>query len=114
MNAHALLQIVKLSSLLRGFFFFLAPVVLLREFLDAASGVNELHLARVERVRRRTDFHFHERIFFAIIQLDVLFRTHRGVDDVLRSCRRILEHDRTILWVDVFFHLIELSGVSAS
>ncbi len=114
MNAHALLQIVKLSSLLRGFFFFLAPVVLLREFLDAASGVNELHLARVERVRRRADFHFHERIFFAIIQLDVLFRTHRGVDDVLRSCRRILEYDRTILWVDVFFHLIELSGVSAS
>ena len=114
MNAHALLQIVKLSSLLRGFFFFLAPVVLLRELLDAASGVNELHLARVERVRRRADFHFHERIFFAIIQLDVLFRTHRRVDDILRSCRRILEYDRTILWVDVFFHLIELSGVSAS
>lgn len=114
MNAHAPLQIVKLSSLLRGFFFFLAPVVLLRELFDAASRVNELHLARVERVRRRADFHFHERIFFAIIQLDVLFRTHRGVDDVLRSCRRILEYDRTILWVDVFFHLIELSGVSAS
>ena len=113
MNAHALLLIVKLSSLLRGFFF-LAPLVLLGELLNAASGVNELHLARVERVRRRADFHFHERIFFAIIQLDVLFRTHRGVDDVLRSCRRILEHDRTILWVDVFFHLIELSGVSAS
>ena len=114
MNAHALLQIVKLSSLLRGFFFFLAPVVLLRELLDAASGVNELHLARVERVRRRADFHFHERIFFAIIQLDVLFRTHRGVDDELRSCRCILEYNRTILWVDVFFHLIELSGGSAS
>lgn len=113
MNAHALLQIVKLSSLLRSFFF-LAPLVLLRELLDATSGVDELHLARIERVRRSADFHFHERIFFAIIQLDVLFRTHRGVDDELRSCRCILEYNRTILWVDVFFHLIELSGVSAS
>ena len=83
MNAHALLQIVKLSSLLRGFFF-LAPLVLLGELLDATCGVDELHLARVERVRRSADFHFHERIFFAIIQLDVLFRTHRGVDDELR------------------------------
>lgn len=72
MNAHALLQIVKLSSLLRGFFF-LAPFVLLRELLDATSGVDELHLASIERVRCSADFHFHERIFFAIIQLDVLF-----------------------------------------
>jgi hypothetical protein len=37
-----------------------------------------------------------------------------SVDDELRSCRCILEYNRTILWVDVFFHLIELSGVSAS
>lgn len=49
MNAHALLQIVKLSSLLRGFFFF-APLVLLGELLDATCGVDELHLARVKWV----------------------------------------------------------------
>ena len=72
MNAHALLQIVKLSSLLRGFFF-LAPLVLLGELLNATSGVNELHLARVERVRSRADFNFHKRIFFAIIHLDGFF-----------------------------------------
>ncbi len=71
MSAHALLQIVNLSTLLRGFFF-LAPLVLFRELLDATSGVNELHLAGVKRMRSRTDFHFNKRIFFAIIQLDVL------------------------------------------
>lgn len=113
MNAHALLQIVKLSSLLRGFFF-LAPFVLLGELLNATSGVNELHLARVERMRSRADFNLHQRIFFAIVQLDVFFRTHRGVDDKLRTRRCILEHDRAIFRVNVFFHLIELSGVSAS
>ena len=42
-------QIVKLWSLLSGFFF-LAPFVLLGELLDAACGVHEFHLARVERV----------------------------------------------------------------
>lgn len=72
MNAHALLQIVKLSSLLRGFFF-LAPLVLLGELLNAACGVNELHLARVERVRSRADFDLYQWIFFAIIHLDGFF-----------------------------------------
>ena len=113
MNAHALLLIVKLSSLLRGFFF-LAPLVLLRELLDATSGVDELHLARIERVRSRADFDLYQWIFFAIIQLDGFFRTHRGVDDKLCACRCILEYDWAILWVNVFFHLIELSGVTAS
>lgn len=113
MNAHALLQIVKLSSLLRGFFF-LSPLVLLGELLNATSGVNELHLTRVERMRSRADFNLHQWIFFAIIHLDRFFRTHRGVDDELCACRCILEYDGAIIWVDVFFHLIELSGVPAS
>lgn len=113
MNAHALLQIVKLSSLLRGFFF-LAPLVLLGELLDATSGVNELHLARIERVRCRADFNLHQWIFFAIIHLDRFFRSHRGVDDKLSACRCILEYDRSIIRVNVFFHLIVLSGVTAS
>ena len=72
MNAHALLQIFELSQLLRSFFF-LAPLVLLRELLDPTSRVDELHLARVERVRSRADFHLNERIFFAIIHLDGFF-----------------------------------------
>lgn len=112
MNAHALLQIVKLSSLLRGFFFF-APLVLLGELLDAASGVDELHLARVKRMRSSTDFHLDQWIFFAV-QLDGFFRTHRRIDDELRACRCVLEYDGAIIRVDVFFHLIELSGVTAS
>src|SRR4051794_12118569 len=33
-----------------------APVVLLLELLDAAGGVDELHLAGEERVARRADF----------------------------------------------------------
>ena len=32
------------------------PVVLLLEFLDAAGGVDELHLAGEERMARRADF----------------------------------------------------------
>src|SRR6266852_1752853 len=73
----------------------LVPVVLFLELLDAARGVNELHLAGEERMAHRTDF-----------GVDVLLGAARGklVAAAARDGRFF------VFGVDVFFHGIARFG----
>src|SRR5262249_26581286 len=70
-------------------FLALVPAEFLLELLDAAGGVDELHLAREERMARRADF-----------DVDVLLRAARG--ELVAAAAR---HGRFfVLRVNAFFH----------
>lgn len=76
---------------------------LLAEALDAARGVHQLLRAGVKRVRGTRDFHFHERVFFALVG-DGFFRRDGRRDDKYRVGRNVLKCGRRIIRVYVFFH----------
>ena len=57
----------RFGRLFGGFVVFLAPTVFLLELFDATGGIDVLHLARIEGVRKRRDLHLHEGIFFAFV-----------------------------------------------
>lgn len=76
----------------------------LLELVDAASGVEDGFLARVERVRGRGNFNL-EKVVFLAFELALLRRLDGRTDQKLGAVADIFEDDRAkIGWMDVCFH----------
>src|SRR3546814_6831888 len=73
------------------------------ELADATTGVDDLLLARVERVRLAGGIEQHGRILDAVDRQLVL-RLHRRTDDEHVICGTVLECDRAILGMDAVSH----------
>ena len=74
------------------------------EFVHAAGGVDEFHLARVERVGSVGDLDFHQRERHAV-NVDRFLRTYAGTGDEDVFVGHILECYKTVgFGMDSFFH----------
>jgi hypothetical protein len=82
---------------------FLAPIVLALEFFDATSGVYELLLARVERMRSGTDIDHHQRKRLAVDFASTLGLDRRA-SDKLNTRGSVLEHDLVVFGMNAVFH----------
>src|SRR5690606_41147826 len=74
------------------------------ELLHATRGVEDLLLARVERVRGRGDVDVDHRVGVAVLPLDGLRRGQRGPRQDREVRGDVAEHDRRVLRVDVLLH----------
>ena len=66
------------------------------ELLDAAGGVQDALLARVERVRRRRDLDVDDRVGVAVAQLDRLVAGDRRTGQEGLTGREVAENDRRV------------------
>jgi len=83
---------------------FLAVLVSLVEHIDATGGVNELHLARVERVGSVGNLQLHQRVLDAF-DLDGLLGGGAATGDEDGVIRHILESYKTVgFGMDSFLH----------
>lgn len=102
----------KRNSLFRAFLV-VAFCVAAHKLIDATGGVNQLHLARVERVRRVGNFHLIHGIGFAV-HFDGLFCRNGGPTQKHVVVGHVLErHQTIILRMNTLFHLSFLFLVCA-
>jgi hypothetical protein len=85
---------------------------LVLELLDATSGIDETLLAGESRVRIGGDIADHHLVFH-IIDGFSLVATHGGTSQIFNAGRNIYECNRVELWMDISFHSVVLSMVSA-
>jgi hypothetical protein len=76
---------------------------LLAELIDATSGIDDLVLARVERVRLGRYFDFHQRIILTL-EVDGLAGLYRGAGYELEVARQVVHNNFTVIRMDAFFH----------
>ena len=76
---------------------------LLTEFLDAASGVDDLVLAGEERVRFSGHLDLDERVVFAFV-VDHLFGLDGRTGHEFEVAGEVVEHDFTVIWMGISFH----------
>lgn len=114
------MQIFELKSLFGSFgfvllfFFLLAPVVLLLEFLNSTSRVNKFHFASVERVRGRADFDLEQRILFAVFFPGAgFFALDRRFDQESCTVGSVLEDHIPVFRVDVLLHCLTFQQLPA-
>ena len=93
------------------FFLALVPAVFPLEFLNAAGGVDKLHLARKERVRGAGDVELHERIFLAIGPFDGFTALDGGAGQKREIGGRVHEHDFPVIGMDILLHHLTLREV---
>src|SRR6476620_5384270 len=74
------------------------------EALDAASGVHDALLARVERVGLGGDFDVDDRVGVAVFPLDGLRGRHGGLGQELGTGGQVIENDGGVLRVDIRLH----------
>ena len=87
---------------------FLPVLVSLIEPVDAAGGIHELHLARIERMGSVGNLKLHQRVLNAF-DLEGLFGIGAGTGDEHRVIRHILESYKTVgFGMNSFFHFLEL------
>lgn len=78
------------------------------ELVDATFGIDKLFLPREKRMRIGGDPHRNNEILHTVDRfLFVGFRG--GARDILVAGRHVLEDDRMIFWMSVFFHGTEAS-----
>ena len=80
-----------------------AVAELLAEFLNTASGVDDLVLAGEERMRFSGNLDLHERIVLAL-EIDRVTGLNRGTGDEFEIAGQVVENDFAIVWVNAFFH----------
>src|SRR6185312_2012054 len=76
----------------------------LLEAVDAARGVDDALLARVERVRERGDVDLKEGIGLAVLPRDRVLGVDRGARDEGLVGLDVLEDDRAVNGVDALLH----------
>src|SRR6478609_10381186 len=74
------------------------------EALDAACGVHDALLARVERVGLRGDFDVDDRVGVAVFPLDGLRRRYGGLGQELDAGSQVVENNSFVLRVDIRLH----------
>src|SRR5687768_15135942 len=74
------------------------------EALDAACGVHDALLARVERVGLGGDFDVDDRVGVAVFPLDGLRGRHGGLGQELRAGGQVVEDNSFVLRVDIRLH----------
>lgn len=85
--------------------------VTLAELVDAAAGVHDLVLARVERVRGGRDVDLDQRVLVAVLPLHRLLGRHRGTGQKRKVRGDVLEDDVAVLGMDAGLHGMHHSGV---
>ena len=76
---------------------------LLAELVDATSGIDDLVLARVERVRLGRYFDFHQRIILTF-EVDGLAGLYGGAGYELEVARQVVHNNFAVIRMDAFFH----------
>lgn len=88
------------GELLRKFSKFLV------ELVNTACRVHKFHFAGKKWVAVGRDFHFHERVFFAVRPSSSIFCVGAGLAQKLVVSRDVTEHDRAVIgWMNIFFHV---------
>src|SRR5579885_1465799 len=82
----------------------LLAAVAATELVDATAGIDDLVLARVERMRVAGDFHLDDRVFLAVFPGDLVLARHRRTRQECEIRGDILEHHVVVLRMDVGFH----------
>jgi hypothetical protein len=76
------------------------------KFVNTACRIHEFHFAGEEGVAVGRDFHFHERVLFAVCPSRGFFRVGAGLAQKLVVGRDVTEHDRAVIgWMNIFFHV---------
>src|SRR5471030_2478298 len=75
----------------------------LAEFLNAASGVDDLVLAGVERVRFSRHLDLDQRVFFTVV-LDLFAGLDGRTGNEFEVARQVVEHNFAVFWMDFWFH----------
>src|SRR3546814_8553552 len=88
--------------------------VTLAELVDAAAGIHDLVLARVERVRGRRHVDLDQRVLVAVFPLDRLLAAKGRAGQELEIGSHVLEHDFFVFGVDVGLHGCTGSAVDKS
>lgn len=83
--------------------------ILATETIHAAGAVENILLAGVERVRLAAHIHTHQRIFFAIFPFDGFVGGDGGAGQEGEINAGVLENDRAIVRVNIFFHKNQIS-----
>src|SRR5262245_41551377 len=78
--------------------------VALAELVHATAGVDDLVLARVERVRRRGDIQLDQRIFVAVFPLDLLLAGEGRTGQEREIGGHVLENDFAVFGMDAGLH----------
>jgi hypothetical protein len=75
------------------------------ESVDTTFGVDDLFLAREERVRRATDVHLYERVFVAVFPLDSVVSLRSALRQKRKPSHVVAKYDRAVIcWVYTAFH----------
>jgi hypothetical protein len=74
------------------------------ELVHAATGVDDLVLAGVERMRGAGNIDLDQRIFLAVFPFDLFLARHGGASQERKIGGDILEHHRVVLGMNVGFH----------
>ena len=74
------------------------------ELVDATSGVDELALTGIERVRSARNFNLYHRVSFAFELYGVICLCGRAREEHI-AVGHVLKHDGAIVfWMNTFFH----------
>src|SRR5690606_38667623 len=78
--------------------------VTLAELVHATTGIHDLVLARVERVRGRRDVDLDQRILVTVLPLHRLLAAKGRAGQELEVAGHVLEHDFAVFRMDAGFH----------